>query len=211
MNNDKVAADFQRMLELAEVGAKWHNDRRQVTFRIFVSYVTLLVLILYQVIKLLGGTEVAIPWQIILFVIIGLVITHWIYCKWQGSIRVALINDVRRRDFYLKKAELIFYHLSQDSNLSSIFESGNSNEHVVLNLGSGDTRKIHKSDLFKQVEPDIVTGNRVARKSSSGKYLPCPWWQDIHFMVLTVGPTFLLIVLISFVIALFFKKLGWFC
>ena len=211
MNTDKVAADFQKMLQLAEIGAKWHDDRRQVTFRIFISYMTLLVLALYQVIKLLGATEVVIPWWIILLVIIGLVVTHRYYCKWQGSIRVALINDIRRRDFYLKKAELIFYYLSQDSNLSFISADGKQNEQVVLNLGSGDTRKIRKSDLFKQVEPNIVTGDRVARKSSSGKYLPCPWWKDIHFVVLTVGPTFLLSLLILLVITLFFKKLGWFC
>ena len=37
MDKDKVAADFQRMLQLAEIGAKWHDDRRQVTFRIFVA------------------------------------------------------------------------------------------------------------------------------------------------------------------------------
>ena len=121
MDNKKIADDFQRMLQLAEVGAKWHDDRRQVTFRIFVSYMTLLVLALYQVIKLLGAEGVVIPGWIILLVIAGLVLTHWIYCRWQGSIRVALINDVRRRDFYLKKAELISYHLSEDSNLSSVF------------------------------------------------------------------------------------------
>lgn len=44
MDKDKVEVDFQRILQLAEIGAKWHDDRRQVTFRIFVSYMTLLVL-----------------------------------------------------------------------------------------------------------------------------------------------------------------------
>lgn len=211
MDNKKIADDFQRMLQLAEVGAKWHDDRRQVTFRIFVSYMTLLVLALYQVIKLLGVEDVVIPGWIILFVIAGLVFTHWIYWKWQESIRVALINDVRRRDFYLKKAELIFYALSEDSNLSSVFGAGNPNERVIMNMGSGDVRKISKFDLFKQMEPDIITGDREARKSSSGSYLPCFWWEDIHFKVLTVGPTFLLFLLTLLVMTLFFKKLGWFC
>ena len=210
MDNKKIADDFQRMLQLAEVGAKWHDDRRQVTFRIFVSYMTLLVLALYQVIKLLGEKDVVIPWWIILFVIAGLVFTHWIYCKWQGTIRKALINDIRRRDFYLKKAELIFYYLSQDSNLSSIFGSGNFNEQVVLNLGSGDKKPISKSALFEQEEPDIITGDRIAKKGLSGKYLECRWWQDIHFLTLTVGPTFLLILLILLMFTLFLKRLGWF-
>ena len=211
MDHKKIADDFQRMLQLAEVGAKWHDDRRQVTFRIFVSYMTLLVLALYQVIKLLGEDGVVIPGWIILFVIAGLVFTHWIYCKWQGSIRVALLNDIRRRDFYLKKAELISYHLSEDSNLSSVFGADNSNEQVIMNLGSGDRRNIGKFDLFKQIEPDIITGDREGRKSSSGSYLPCSWWKDIHFKVLTVAPTFLLLLLILLVMTLFFKKLGWFC
>lgn len=211
MDNKKIADDFQRMLQLAEVGAKWHDDRRQVTFRIFVSYMTLLVLALYQVIKLLGETGVVIPGSVILFVIAGLVFTHCIYCKWQGTIRVALINDIRRRDFYLKKAELIFYYLSEDSNLSSIFGSGNSSEEVVLNLGSGDKKPISKSALFKQEVPDIITGDRIGKKNRCGKYVECRWWQDIHFLTLTVGPTFLLLLLILLIFTFFLKMLGWFC
>ena len=211
MDHKKIADDFQRMLQLAEVGAKWHDDRRQVTFRIFVSYMTLLVLALYQVIKLLGEKDVVISGWIILFVIAGLVFTHCIYCKWQGTIRKALINDIRRRDFYLKKAELIFYYLSEDSNLSSIAAAASkSDEQVVLNLGSGDKTPISKSALFKQEEPDIITGDRIGKKNMSGKYLECRWWQDIHFLTLTVGPTFLLILLILLMFTLFLKRLGWF-
>lgn len=36
--------DFERMMQLAEYGASRHNDRRQIEFRIFISYVTLLLL-----------------------------------------------------------------------------------------------------------------------------------------------------------------------
>jgi hypothetical protein len=61
------------------------------------------------------------------------------------------------------------------------------------------------------MESDIITGDRVARKSSTGKYLPCWWWKDRNFLILTVGPTFLLSLLILLVFALFFKKLGWYC
>ena len=211
MSNDKIAGDFQRMLQLAEIGAKWHNDRRQVTFRIFISYMTLLVLALYQVIKLIGEDQVDISLWIILAVNIGLAITHSVYCKWQGTIRVALINDIRRRDFYLKKAELISYYLSEYSNLDPIYKNSVPNEPLLLNLGSGDQKEITEPSLFEQREPDIVTGDRVARKSLSGKYLECRWWNDIHFLTLTVGPTFLLILLILLVSVLFFKKLGWFC
>ena len=42
---------FQEMLQLAEFGAKRLEERRSVEFKIFISYTTLLVLALYQLIK----------------------------------------------------------------------------------------------------------------------------------------------------------------
>ena len=51
MNDNIDAANFDRMLELAEFGAKRHDQRRQIVFRIAVAYLTLLVLALYQSIK----------------------------------------------------------------------------------------------------------------------------------------------------------------
>lgn len=211
MDTEKINDDFYRMLALADLGARWHNDRRQVAFRIFVSYMTLLVLTLYQVIKLLGETQVVIHGIVILGVNVGLIITHIVYCKWQGSIRKALINDVRRRDFFLKKAEEITYYLSQDSDLTSISKAYNSSEPVQLNLGSGEYREIIESRLFEQREPDIIGGERLGKQDQSGKYLPRPWWEDKHFMVQVIGPTFLLVLLIVLILTLFFKKLGWFC
>lgn len=43
--------EFQKMLQLAEFGAKRLEERRSVEFRIFISYITLLVLALYQLLK----------------------------------------------------------------------------------------------------------------------------------------------------------------
>ena len=43
--------EFQKMLQLAEFGAKRLEERRSVEFRIFISYITLLVLALYQLVK----------------------------------------------------------------------------------------------------------------------------------------------------------------
>ena len=106
MDYDQAKDNFHKMLVLTELGAKWHNDRRQVTFRIFIAYTTLLALAIYQITKLLGVDEVVIPWQIIVVVLTGLCFTYWYYCKWQGTIRIALINDVRRRYFYLIKADI---------------------------------------------------------------------------------------------------------
>ena len=211
MDTKKVTDDFYRMLALADLGARWHSDRRQVAFRIFVSYMTLLVLALYQVIKLLGQKDVVIPGWIILLVSGGLFFTHVVYCKWQGSIRKALINDVRRRDFFLKKAEQITYYLSQDSGLSPISKAYNSGDPVMLNLGSGDYKETTEPCLFKQREPDIIGGDRHGKQDSSGKYPPRLWWKDRHFLVQVIGPTFLLILLILLVFTLFFKRLGWFC
>ena len=49
MNNLKD--NFERMMQLAEYGVNRHNDRRQIEFRIFISYVPLLVLGFYQIDK----------------------------------------------------------------------------------------------------------------------------------------------------------------
>lgn len=212
MDSKKINDDFYRMLALADLGARWHNDRRQVAFRIFVSYMTLLVLSLYQVIKLLGTeTVVIIPGWIIFPAIAGFFFTHVVYCKWQGSIRKALINDVRRRDFFLKKAERVTYYLSQESDLTSIAQDYYSGKPVLLNLGSGEYREITESCLFDQREPDIIGGDRLGKQDQSGKYPPRLWWEDRHFMVQVIGPTFLLVLLILLVSTLFLKKLGWYC
>ena len=43
--------DFERIVQLAEFGAKRHDERRQVEFRVFIAYMTLLVLAFYQIEK----------------------------------------------------------------------------------------------------------------------------------------------------------------
>ena len=50
MNNSN-RDNFERMVQLAEFGAKRHNERRQVEFRVFIAYMTLLVLAFYQIEK----------------------------------------------------------------------------------------------------------------------------------------------------------------
>ena len=51
MNNPN-RDDFERMMQLAEFGARRHDERRQVEFRIFIAYNTLLVLAFYQIDKI---------------------------------------------------------------------------------------------------------------------------------------------------------------
>ena len=112
MNNIDLA-NFDKMLELAEFGAKQHNERRQIAFRISISYVTLLVLILYQTIKN-NERVLEFHWLSLLIVSSLLLLMHLIYLQWQWTTQKASINDVRRRDFYLKKAESFSYHLSRN-------------------------------------------------------------------------------------------------
>ena len=47
INRDKD--NLQRMLDLAEFGAKRHDDRRSIEFKIFISYMTPLILAFYYV------------------------------------------------------------------------------------------------------------------------------------------------------------------
>ena len=46
--NDSAKDNFQRMLDLSEFGVKRMEERRAFEFKIFISYITLLVLALYQ-------------------------------------------------------------------------------------------------------------------------------------------------------------------
>ena len=112
---------FQEMLQLAEFGAKRLEERRSVEFKIFISYTTLLVLALYQLIKQgnpvhdffqlikqkdsisLGFSEGVVLYVLALFM-------HAIYVTWQVGVGIAMDNDSYRRNFYLKKAEDISCH-----------------------------------------------------------------------------------------------------
>ena len=109
--------NFQGMLSIAELASKMHHDRRQLTFKIEIAYVTLLALAIYHIIKIDNEMIKDIPLCII-FVVSGfLTFVHIIfYCKWQKMMHIASSNDVRRRDFYLKKAECLGHHMSKNLN-----------------------------------------------------------------------------------------------
>lgn len=109
---------FQAMLQLAEFGAKRLEERRSVEFRIFISYMTLLVLALYQLVKqgnpiheffelFVQKDAISLEvWEGVGLYLLALLI-HIIYVMWQIGIGVAMDNDSHRRNFYLKKAENI--------------------------------------------------------------------------------------------------------
>ena len=185
MNNNIDIANFDKMLELAEFGAKRHNERRQNLFKVIISYITLLVLVFYQAIKnenILNSDGTGI-WIVVL-----LVVVHIVYLVWLWTTLVASINDARRRDFYLKKAESLSYHLSQ-SRFSSF--DPDSCKDVKLNMGSGKSWKINEHCLFEMKGPKII-GRAEEEKPS-----PPKWFKDIHFLALSVLPTAVLLFLMT--------------
>ena len=185
MNNNVDLANFDKMLGLAEFGAKRHAERRQNLFKAIISYITLLVLALYYT---LNNENMLNSPLFIGITIVLLFIIHGIFLYWLWKTSVASINDVRRRDFYLKKAELLSYHLSQSR--FSFFRPG-SCKYVKLNMGSGKNWKISERCLFKMTEPELIIGEARCEKPPDPK-----WGRDVHFVALAVLPSVLVFLLI---------------
>ena len=130
LNNDKE--NFAQMFAFAELASNQHNDRRQLTFRIAIGYTTLLALALYQTTKA-EAQELFPPNFYIPYIVSGLILILTIgYCWALKVLHVASNNDVRRRDFYLKKAECIAYHMSQND--SSPFIPDSNDRYIIINL-----------------------------------------------------------------------------
>ena len=190
MNADK--ANFESMLAIAEMAEQWHHNRRQLEFKIMISYTTLLALALYQIIK---PREVPVSfdvhWAIVLC--LGLLLVFGIYCRWQYIFHIASNNDVRRRDFYLKKAELILHHMSQyhDSHFVPHFTKT-----VRINLAAGMSREMSEVELFDKAEPDIYI------PSQKNETPPPRFYRNGHILIPLAGPTMLTI---SLIIVLFIK------
>ena len=118
-NSNLKKDDFEKMLALAEFSAERMEQRRTVEFRIFISYMTLLVLALYQLLKQnpirweslifelfkQNPSPISIYEVIVLYVIALLI--HFVYVMWQVGVGRAMKNDAIRRNFYLRKAESI--------------------------------------------------------------------------------------------------------
>ena len=144
--------DFDRMLHLSEVGRSQHKERRDVIFRTFISYMTLLVVSFaviirywdYDMVESVFATGLVIFAMKVFFTVLCIS-----YCNWLKTVYKASIYDVRRRDFYLKKAEVICYHLSKDW-----AERFNPGETVLLNL-AGKSYEIKEKALFEKSKPDI--------------------------------------------------------
>ena len=195
MYHAQNTSNLEKMLELAQFAASGHSERRQLEFRIFISYITLLALFSYQVVrpedsilKEQDGLRLFILLTLFLFLI------HYLYCSWQKNISIAAINDVRRRDFHLQKAECLSYHLSQNPNLR--FQPSLTKK-VSLNMGSARSCEISEWTLFKKTGPDVIE--------------PPLWFElyknlDAHILFQIGVPTLLL----SGLIIAVFKGYIWF-
>ena len=118
--------DFERMMELAKFGADRHNERRQVEFRVFISYTTLLVLALsyqakgglLQYLGLVNNESFPVlsehKWAIVMI----LTSIHFVYFLWEIRLSMAMDCDTSRRDFYMAKAQCILEHLLKHPNHS---------------------------------------------------------------------------------------------
>lgn len=97
--------EFERTLQIAEFASQRLENRRQFEFKIFISYVTLLVLAIYE------GHHIEVPnddralYGTCFFVL--LFVMHFFYISWTMSLSVAMQNDSGRKNFYLQKAEYI--------------------------------------------------------------------------------------------------------
>ena len=160
MNNNQAKDNFQRMLDLAEFSAKRHNDRRSVEFKVFISYMTPLILTFYQVIKLDSRLVSSVNWSLIIVGTIGYILgIHLVYVLWQIGIAIAMKNDGWRRNFYLKKAECILHHLE---NPDGPFDP--SNDTVTVDCGYEKTQKRNFWQLFKHLYRTLKGWFRMTEK-----------------------------------------------
>ena len=191
MNNDKDTC--QQMVSIAELASNQHNDRRQITFRIAIGYTTLLALGIYLTTKTpsqgIVPTEFNMPW-IVSGLLAGMT---FVYCWALRVLHVASNNDVRRRDFYLKKAECIVHHMSQ--NECSPFEPDTKDKYIIINLGVGKSKKpITERQLFNKKQPEIFIRSM---KKICPKLMDSPMRIiDSHYFSLIALPIFLTFLLI---------------
>ena len=192
MNADK--ANFDSMVKIADLAEQWHHNRRQLEFRIMIAYTTLLALAIYQVSKpRVLNENFEIHWGIALTACLGLIGVLAIYCRWQYIFHIASNNDVRRRDFYLKKAEIILHHMSQFQNSRFVPHSTRT---IIINLSAGDSREMSEVELFDKTGPDIyIPSRRIGRP-------PPKWYKNGHILIPLACPAFLTI---SLIVALFVK------
>ena len=187
--------NFENMMKLAEFGAHRHNERRQVLFRIYISYMTLLVVISGLILRhwndaVLENHVFTIGVGIFLF-FIGLFYGLWLRIFYKAS-----DYDVRRRDFYLSKAQVICYHMSES--LSQYYSGC---KQVDINLGGRKGYKISEKCLFNRRKPDIKSENYLEDPPKLDDPPEPPVGGNNHFLFHLFGPiglTFLIMLALGF-------------
>ena len=152
-DNNSVYKDiFDGMLNMAEFAATRHDDRRTVEFRIFVSYMTPLILAIYYVLKLDPDPFESISGWVIGIGILGYFISiHLVYVLWQVGVAVAMVNDAWRRNLFLAKSECILHHLSKNG------ETPYYPSDTVIEVNFGyKKKKWTEKELFEKRSPKII-------------------------------------------------------
>ena len=194
MNNQNKDA-FERMVQLAEFGARRHDERRQVEFRVFIAYNTLLVLAFYQLKKIedLGEPD---------WVTVGLLAIHVVYLLWQIRLSRALVNDAWRRNFYLKKAECLLDHLWKHPNVpfsprKDICVTISPNRVIGKESKCKEKGKIYESELFDRHEPNIVLVSPMWEFWKHWGQLFSDWSRLFQILIPTVMIVFLILALLQ--------------
>lgn len=183
---------FENMMRLAEYGANRHAERRQVLFRIFISYMTLLVVIFGLILEHWETSvlkEGLFAWGVSHFLILMFCCYWW----WLVKFYTASDHDVRRRDFYLTKAQIISYYMSEE--LSRCYSDC---EKVPINLGN-KSYKMSEKYLFKEKRhPDInpKTDPDINKKCPPSPTVKCNPHFYFHF-VAPAGLTLLIAVVLG--------------
>ena len=194
-NSTNIANNFENMMRLAEYGANRHTERRQVLFRIFISYMTLLVVISGLIMNNWKDEFIKSLW-FFLPASIFLLLMFCVYWWWLITFYRASDYDVRRRDFYLTKAQIICHYMSEE-----LSQSYSGCKNVYINLGN-KTYEISERDLFKKRKPDI---NPKADLGVNKEYPPSPTVKhNPHFYFHFVAPAGLTILIVAALCIKFF-------
>ena len=155
---------FERSMQIAEFAAQRGEDRRQYEFKIFISYITLLVLGVHESHHIeVSDDDDFYKW----YGLALLFLMHLFYVLWTLSLSVANRNDSNRRNFYLKKAECISECLLKgvDNSLCGKIESDyNSKKPERIRivpkafgaLKHGDQIWINYATTFQVVLPSVI-------------------------------------------------------
>ena len=158
--------DFEQTLKIAEFAAERGENRRQYEFKIFISYVTLLVLGIYKGDQIeVSNDEVFYGWCVLVL----LFVMHCLYISWTFSLSVAMRNDSERRNFYLEKAQYISVSLLKKfgapicRKMKSEYCQLSPNENKIKRVpnvfrafGHGDQIWINYAVAFQVVLPTII-------------------------------------------------------